>query len=254
MNPAEYHVMAAVEHDHWWYQGLRDLIGRSLQSDLDRSRFEPAVLDAGCGTGENLAFLQERLSPGYLGGFDASSLALEYARKKVPTADLYLSDICHPELHVSQFDVILSCDVIYVPGMAAALQGLKTLSAALRPGGLLILNLPAFNWLRSRHDLAVHTSERFTRKQVGNLLNQLGLVPLRLTYRVCSLFPAIVLARLPSILFPGQDAGHARSDVRLPPRWINAALRSLLRLENQAIGRGLCCPWGTSIFAVGRKP
>jgi hypothetical protein len=116
------------------------------------------------------------------------------------------------------------------------------------------LNLPAFNWLRSSHDLAVHTSERFTRKQVRTLFHQLGLIPLRMTYRVCSLFPAILLARLPSILFPPKDATRVQSDVRLPPRWINWMLESILLLENRAIGWGLRCPWGTSVFAVGRKP
>lgn len=254
MNPAEYHVMAEVERDHWWYRGLRDLLVRSLRryAPSPRGRLL-AVLDAGCGTGENLCLLRETLAPGYLGGFDISPLALEYASRKNPEADLYRSDICCPELHVDELDLVLSCDVIYVPGAQAAQQGLRKLVSCLRPGGLFVLNLPAYEWLRSRHDLAVHTTQRFTATAVHSLLREVGLVPEMLTYRVWTLFPAIVAARLPSMLWPPASSQSAQSDVRMPGRLANSLFQSVVRLENGLIDSGIRFPWGSSVFAIGRK-
>jgi SAM-dependent methyltransferase len=253
MNPAEYDRMSAVEREHWWYRGLRDLIGRSLRRLGVLSEPTLRVLDAGCGTGETLRWLHDTLEPAYLGGFDVSPLALAHAVKKVPAADLYCGNICDPEVHVPELDVIVSCDVVDVPGVDAALPGLARLVSALRPGGILVLNLPALPWLRSRHDLAVHSRQRFTCRQIHALFEQLGLAAELVTYRVSALFPAIVLVRLPSILLRHSNPSTARSDVTAPWPRTNAVLSSLLFLENRVIDAGRRFPWGTSVFAIGRK-
>jgi len=254
MNSAEYDLMATVESKHWWYLGLQDLVKRSLRW-LDVARDHPlAVLDAGCGTGQNLRLLRETLSPEYLGGFDFSPRAIEYAAAKNPGADLYLGDICDPEIHVSALDVVLSCDVVDVPGADAALPGLARLVSKLRPGGILILNLPAMPWLRSRHDAAVGSRQRFRVADVRELFGKLALEVTLMTYRVWTLFPAIVLTRLPSMLWPPRDAASVRSDVKLPAGPLNSLLRSTLSIENAAIDAGARFPWGSSVFAVGRKP
>ncbi|MBI3865594.1 MAG: class I SAM-dependent methyltransferase [Planctomycetia bacterium] len=253
MNRAEFDLMAAVEREHWWYWGLRDLIARSLRRlglPGDRTL---SVLDAGCGTGENLRLLNEVLAPQYLGGFDLSPRALEHAARKNPGADLYQGDIRHPELHVAELDVITSCDVLDVPGADSALPGLKRLVSALRPGGLLLLNLPAFAWLRSRHDLAVHSRQRFTDRAVRQLLHDAALSVELVTYRVWAVFPLIVLARLPSIIWPPSDPAAVHSDVAVPLAGANTLLRWLLSAENSAVDAGLRLPWGSSVFAIGRK-
>lgn len=245
--------MAAVEREHWWYCGLRDLIARSLRRWMPGGARPLAALDAGCGTGENLRLLREVLDPQYLAGFDNSPLALEYAIQKAPQADIYLSDICRPELHVENLDVITCCDVIYIPGAEAAFEGLRQLVGALRPGGLFILNVPAFNWLKSRHDVAVHTTQRFRAGEVRQLFSRLGLQTELTTYRLCTLFPGIVLARLPSMIRRPKDRATARSDVSLPSWGVNAVLRRLLCAENAVVTAGVRLPWGSSVFAVGRK-
>lgn len=252
MNAAEYHLMAAVEREHWWYCGLRDLVARCLPEVTARRPLR--VLDAGCGTGENLCLLRDRLAPDYLGGFDISPTAVEYARAKCPQADIHVGDICRPERLVTDLDVVLCCDVLYVPGASAALDGLRRLVQALRSGGRFILNLPAYAWLRSRHDVAIHTSQRFTAPEVRELLTEIGLSVEVLTYRMCLLFPLVLMARLPGMLWPPAASESVRSDVVLPHPWINTALRRLLCAENARIERGLRLPWGSSVFAVGRKP
>jgi SAM-dependent methyltransferase len=252
MNEREYRLMADVESAHWWYLGLRDLLVRVLRSTGLTAQTGLRVLDAGCGTGANLKLLSDILQPAYLGGFDYSPIALDLCREKVPDADLYQSDLCKPELRADGYDLILSCDVLPMTGLGPARPGLRALSERVRPGGLLILNVAAYQWLYSRHDVATGSVERFTARQIGRLLDDLGLEQRILTYRLCLLFPAIVLARLPSMIRkPRREA--ARSDLSHPPAALNRALAAAVRSENRVISRGLRLPWGSSVFAVGRR-
>jgi SAM-dependent methyltransferase len=255
MNPAEYEVMARAEERHWWYRGLRDLLARCLaHADLSLPP-EPRVLDAGCGTGANLGFLHDLLHPSYLGGFDLSEEALAYARRKGAGADVYSGDICDPPIRVDGLDLITSLDVICIPGADRALEGVRKLVAQLRPGGLFVVNLPAYDWLYSEHDVAVGTRERFTAGSVRSLLSNLDLEEVRLSYRLFLLFPGVVLTRFPA---PGRrlpPAAEARSDLHdLPGDATNRFLERVLAVENRWIARGALLPFGSSVFAIGRKP
>ena len=246
--------MARVEDAHWWYRGLRDVLARTLTRPDLRLPDEPKVLDAGCGTGANLELLRQLLRPSYLGGFDTSEEALRLAGSKADGADLYPSDIRDPEIRVDSLDLVVSMDVIYIPGVERSLDGLRRIVERLRPGGLFVVNLPAYDWLYSEHDIVIHTSERYTAGRVRSLMSGLGLEIERLSYRVFFLFPAVVLTRLPGMMRVRREQAVARSDLtRVPARAINEILFRTLRLENSRIARGRSFPWGSSVFAVGRK-
>jgi SAM-dependent methyltransferase len=244
--------MSVVEADHWWYRGLRDMIERTLRQHLD-TRSGLKVLDAGCGTGQNLCLLRDLLSPTYLGGFDISPKAVELSRWKVGAgADIYQADVCDPELHSQDLDLIVSCDVVSIPGIRQSIPGLTKLAAALRSGGLFILHLAAFRWLYSSHDVITSASDRVTRGEVNQLLCGLGLSVELLSYRVFTFFPGIVAARLGSMVRrPGIEA--ARTDLDRTPAWLNAPLARVLYAENYAVALGLRLPWGSSVYAVARK-
>jgi len=255
LNPGEYEIMARVEADHWWYRGLRDVLARTLRGASPGLPERPRVLDAGCGTGRNLVALDETLSPGYLGGFDASEDALSFARERSPRADLWRSDICDPVLQEGELDLVVSLDVLYIPGVERARSGLVRIVDALRSGGLLVLNLPAYDWLFSEHDVAIHTSERYTASKVRSLMCDLGLNVDLLTYRLCLLFPLVVASRLPSLLRSRPGDESARSDLHsVPSGTTNRMLYAVTRAENTLIERGVSLPFGSSIYAIGRKP
>ncbi len=252
MKLAEYQVMSEVEDTHWWYVGLRDLLSRILNR-LDWPSSDLAMLDAGCGTGANLRLLQQQLNPSYLSGFDFSPLAVERAQQKAPDAELYESDLCQPEFPRVDFDLILSCEVLNATGIDAARAGMRRVADALRPGGWLVMNLAAYDWLRSEHDVAVHNVQRFTRRQIRDFVESLGLDCRLISYRLSPLLPAIVMARLPSML-RRPAVQIARSDLRVPAAPINNVLKQVVFAENAMIERGFRMPCGSSIICAAQRP
>lgn len=256
MRPADIAQMEQLETDHWWYRSLRDLIHRTLAMPRFKLRPGSCVLDAGCGTGANLALLRQVLKPRYLGGFDLSPQAVSLSRAKSATgdSDIYVGDLREPEVRTDRLDLVLSCDVLSIAGIDQCMRGLAQLVDRLRPGGLLVLHLPAYGWLRGAHDVAIGTRDRVTTAQVSILFEKLGLSTELLTYRICFLFPAVVAARLPAMLRRGLGGSlEASSDLHPVPTAVNAGLLALCQVENRAICRGTRFPFGSSVYAVGRK-
>jgi 2-polyprenyl-3-methyl-5-hydroxy-6-metoxy-1,4-benzoquinol methylase len=248
MNPREYRQMYRVEDSHWWYVALHELI----TSVVERKRSEAGrlrILDAGCGTGR-LCQLMARF--GTVAGCDMSDEALECCRERGLT-ELFKVDLNDVQLPPSTYDVITSIDTLYHQWVKDETAVLARFHAALRPGGIVILNLVAHEFLRSTHDIAVHTRKRYTRKEVVTMLENAGFKVELATYRLGFLFPPIATYRLlRRLLNFNSDAEKIVSDVHAPNPLINRLLLGLARHENRYILKS-AVPFGTSVFAVGRK-
>src|SRR6185369_287117 len=104
------------------------------------------------------------------------------------------------------------------------------------------------------HDIAVHTRKRYTRSEVATLLENAGFTVEMASYRLGFLFPQIASYRLlRRWLNFTSDAAEVASDVHAPNPLLNSILLGLARLENRLILRS-SIPFGTSVFAVGRRP
>lgn len=254
MNQDEYSLMAEEEESHWWYQGLHDVLFQTLTGMDGGLTNRARVFDAGCGTGGSLAFLASRFELSYLGGIDISPRAIEIAASKVPTADLRIGDICESITPPKNLDLVICLDVVNIPGVTRSLTGLRDLVSAIRPGGLFVLNVPAYRWLYSEHDIAVHTTERYSVRKIRRIMEELGLDTVFLTYRLCPLFLPLVLFRLRSVIEPLPAQSDAQSDLyRKPSSGLSRLLFTILRTENWLISRGMRFPFGSSVYAVGRK-
>ena len=159
MNLAEYRRMFEVEDIHWWYVGLHDLILRSVKMESHLIGRPLQILDAGCGTGRLLQRLSEY---GDAEGCDASEEAVRYCHMRGVKAEV--ADLNELHLKADSYDVITSIDVLYHAGIKDDVDVLKRFYTGLKPGGVLIINLVAFESLRSSHDIAVHTRERYSRQ------------------------------------------------------------------------------------------
>jgi SAM-dependent methyltransferase len=249
MEKKQYHTLRDVEDAHWWFRSLNELAVGWIRGVEARGR--PRVLDAGCGTGGLLARLAEFAD---VEGLDASDAAVELARAR-GVGSVRCDDLNAPTLEPEAYDAIACVDVLYHRGIADDAQALRNLVAALRPGGLLFLHLPAYAWLRSRHDDLVHGVRRYRLAELESLLVASGLEPVHASYRYAPLLPPIALWRLLSRPFhsPAGASEETDSDVGAVPAIVNLPLLGLCRLENR-ISRRWTLPFGSSVYGVGRKP
>jgi 2-polyprenyl-3-methyl-5-hydroxy-6-metoxy-1,4-benzoquinol methylase len=248
MNEREYALMYRAEETHWWYVGLHELILHFVAAEA-KQRGRLTIFDAGCGTGRLCQLMQAH---GAVAGCDLSASALDLARQR-GLSDISCQDLNRLELPPATYDVITSIDVLYHRWVTDDVAVLRRLHGALKPGGILILNLVAWPFLYSDHDVAVHTRERYTRPVLRQRLVASGFAIERLTYRVSLLFPPIALYRLLSRRpDPDAPAATVASDVEPPPAGLNRLLLQLMRLENALLAHW-SLPVGTSLFAVARR-
>jgi len=243
VNPEEYAIMFRAEDTHWWYRGLRALLDDRWARHLSGPG-PLRVLDIGCGTGAVLEQLQAR---SWGAGIDVAAEALACCRRRKALRIAQASAQALP-FGGGCFDAAVLLDVLYHREVPDPLAPLREVRRVLKPEGVLLLNVPAYQWLYSSHDAAIHTRRRFTRGEVEALMNAASFEVLEASYWNTLLFPAIVLARL----VRKQAAGRG-SDLVRPPGILGArAGAAALALERRWMR--LCpLPFGLSIFAVGRS-
>jgi SAM-dependent methyltransferase len=250
MEPNEYARMFALEESHWWYRALRRRIRLALARagalPHPSAPAPPAALDAGCGSGMLLAEWGQRVRGV---GLDFSATALVGARRRGLERLMQASVEAIP-LRSGVMDLIVSADVLYHRGVRDDVTALREFHRCLRPGGLLVLNLPAYRWLRSAHDDAIHTERRYTAGEVCAKLRRAGLRPLRVRYWNWLLFFPIALVRV-ARRHTRSANGVPISDLRPLPRGLNLLLNAVLALEARLAF--LPAPAGLSILAVARK-
>ena len=237
--------MRSVEDRYWWYQALRQHVAASIPPAPPHF----SLLDAGCGTGGMLDVVRQNFPDADLTGVDASSHAIELAAARNLNATLRSANVHELPFAENNFDFVLSLDVLSHAGVDDSLAT-HEMHRVLRPGGRLLLNLAAFDFLKGAHDCAVDVDRRYTRPQVRALLVGANFRIERLTYWNASFMPPIALLRwLSRRRAQGDDL---RSDFRSLPLFFNSLLKSVAALELRA-SRHVSLPFGTSLFAVARK-
>jgi SAM-dependent methyltransferase len=238
MERVVYQQMAELDDRHWWYRARRRII-----ADLIRREAKPPsdarILEIGCGTGHNLAMLS---GFGHVDGLELDDEARALSEQRLGRSVLSspLPELAGvPERH---YDLVGAFDVIeHIDDDEAALASIGT---RLKPGGKLVMTVPAHPWMWSAHDVVNHHKRRYSKRSLRKLIDASPLQLERIGYFNSLLFPLAVAERAASKLRGKQDA-----DVTLPPAPLNAALEKVFGAERYLVGR-LPLPVGLSLFAV----
>jgi len=240
MNPDEYTKMFELEDQYWWFVGRRRLALNLLRHHVNVSN--PDVLDLGCGTGVVLRELSSWARPT---GLDMSELALGYCTKR-SLSRLILGDGAKLPIAACKVDAIIGLDIFeHIEDDSAAFAEAYRV---LRPGGILVLSVPAFRSLWGPHDIALMHFRRYRAKEVRARLEKAGFVIRRTSYSVFFLFPIVVVWRF----FEKQKKGKAKASLVSVPKWANRLLIGLQNLETSIISR-FDLPWGSSVIAVAQR-
>lgn len=249
MEHQEYASMFQVENKHFWYRALRKNIRLFLIPYLQETRNTNAIriFDAGCGTGANLIMLQEF---GQAFGLDFAPEAVSFCKTRGLTK-LMRGTVTALPLKSESIELLCSFDVICHQSIINDIDTLVEFYRVLKPNGLVLLNLPAYQCLYSSHDIAVHTRRRYTKSILTKKLNQIGFIPVRVSYWNTFLFPVLASNRLIKKLKISKTT-IPESDVKPVNPIINSILTSVYTLESGWL-KLFNLPAGLSILCLAKK-
>jgi SAM-dependent methyltransferase len=237
-----YARMAELEQEHWWFVARRAILVETLTRLVD---LPPAarVLEAGCGTGGNLAMLSRF---GKVSAFEPSAQARRMARENgaFDVREGQLPDKIPFE--PGGFDLVAALDVL--EHVDEDLKSMRALWSQLRPGGWALITVPAFSFLWSAHDERHHHKRRYARDELVVRIRAAGLSPVFVTYFNSVLFPLIAGVRVVKKALRLTDV----EDDKMPAQLVNRTLRAVFASERHLVGR-LPLPFGVSLLVVARK-
>lgn len=246
----EYATMRQVEDHHWWYRTLRNMVVREVRP-LVAAAPGLHILDAGCGTGGMLHRLREACPTAILHAIDYAPAAVASTRARgFPGVEE--GSINQLPFDPASMDMILCLDVLYHAAVDEQLA-LAGCHRVLKPGGTLVLNLPAYAVLRGRHDEAVSGVRRYRPARLRALLTGAGFEVITVhAWNAWLFFPMLVLRQWSRHRRPAQPAGAA-GDLTLTSPALNPLLAPLGALDTR-LSRWLGNPLGTSLYAIARRP
>jgi 2-polyprenyl-3-methyl-5-hydroxy-6-metoxy-1,4-benzoquinol methylase len=245
MEQTIYLKMNRLEHEHWWFVSRRSIIEMVLRSQVKTIGPHSKILDAGCGTGGNLDLLSSL-------GCDVTGLemepdAAEIARSKSGKA-VYIGSLPDQIPFADEsFDLIVLLDVL--EHIEDDIGTLASLTAKLKPGGNLLITVPAFSFLWSSHDEAHHHKRRYRLNELVGKMQHCNLQPKYASYFNTWLFPMIALVRIFQNIV---GSNQKTDDLSLPSPFLNKMLRGVMSSEKHILKRGKL-PFGVSIMAIGQK-
>ena len=218
----------------WWYRALHARLLDALAGVQGR------VLDAGCGTGGFLAVLKTQRPDLARFGLEFFPEAARRAAQKSASV-LACGSVNALPFAPDSFDAVVTADVLCHAAVRPA-DALAEMQRVLRPGGRLVVNMPAYRWLLSAHDRRVHNALRQNIREVRAMLRAAGFGDVRARYWNGLLLPLMVASRKLS-------RHDAASDVAAFPPWLDATLHGVTRIE-----RHMWVPAGGSVLAIATRP
>lgn len=254
----EYKVLYNLEGEYWWFLGRTKIAFSVLKRHL-KDRNPKAgnlkILDAGCGTGKNIEYLQKY---GAVYGADISQEALQFCRKR-SLKNVIKSNIENLPYKDNTFDLVTCFGVLYHKGVGDDLKAIQELQRVCKPNGFVLITTPAGEFLTrklfvSQHDKSQFTGRRHSRKGLVKLLRKSGLRPIETTHMNTILMPAVVIVRVAKNVknfFFGQSRKF-KSELQMPSKFVNRLLLNILLFENRLI-RKMSLPFGLTLVSLSKK-
>jgi SAM-dependent methyltransferase len=245
VKPSEYDKLDRVEDRMWWFAAMHaNLLLMAQRSAVDE--LDLPILDAGCGTGGFLSRLavKYRRTPIFGLDLDLEACARAATKSARPVCAGSVNDLPFAN---DALAAIFSADVLCHQGVDDH-RALRHFHRCLSPNGRLILNLPAYSWMLSRHDRAVSNTRRYTTTGLRRLLKAVGFRPVYVSYWNALLFPLMVITRK---FFPKEHG--VEGDVKMYPQPVEMLCRVATGVETALLRRGVGLPFGGSIIAIAVK-
>lgn len=238
MDRSIYASMSAQEGSHWWFVARRTILDRLIRTQV-APRPDARILEAGCGTGGNLAMLAGHGRVDAL-EYDGEARTIAHARGVAPIEPGMLPG--QIGFGDQRYDLIALLDVLeHVEEDSASLAALRN---RLADGGRILLTVPAVPWLWSDHDVLHHHKRRYTMAGLRMVAQVAGLKVETIGYFNSLLFPIAIAMRTAHRVLRRQGRLDAQ-----PSPLVNGVLRTIFGWERHLLGR-IRFPIGLSLYAI----
>ncbi len=262
MRTEDYNLMHALEADYWWFVGMRRVIGALVHRYAPKASGD--ILDMGCGTGINLLWAADQFRPERIIGCDYSATALSWCVATLKAAPsirnrtvprLSQGDVRYLPFQSDSFDLVTNFDVLDTFGSPGQdLLAMTEFFRVLRPGGVALIRVPAYQWLMSSHDTLFETKHRYTVPELREKMSKAGFEMVQSTYANTLLFPVALVRRL---LRKVAGLANDKTDAQPWPKsleWLNGPFKLFLLAEARWLAQGFRLPFGLSAICLGCKP
>ena len=252
-DPDFFSQLARVEREHFWFRTRNGVIGAITEQITKNWPIGYRVLEVGCGTGNVLPTLKKACPNGLVVGMDLYAEGLAYARNRI-SCPLVQGDIEQPGFG-PPFDLIGAFDV--VEHLSDDLRVFRSLNRMLKPGGTLLLTVPAHQSLWSYFDEASHHCRRYEPDDLRRKLNQTGFEIEFLSQFMATIYPLLwIIRRFQSRRRTQNSAPTDRSlsleELRIVPV-VNGLLTFVLMQEAKIIKARIALPFGSSLIVAARR-
>jgi SAM-dependent methyltransferase len=254
--PEFFSELASIESKHFWFRARNRVIATLTEQITKDWPNGYRVLEVGCGTGNVLCALERACPRGKVVGMDLFAEGLAFARTRT-SCPLVQGNLEQPAFGM-HFDLIGAFDV--VEHLSDDLQVFHSLHSMLKPGGMLLLTVPAHQSLWSYFDEASHHCRRYEPADLRGKLNRAGYEIDFLSQFMASIYPLMwMVRRIRSLARRGRNADSAHMDrvltleeLRIMPV-VNGLLTFVLMQESRLISSRIVLPFGTSLIVAARR-
>lgn len=241
-----YEEVCKREKDDWWFVGRRKILSTLLEKYLVQRKAKSknlAIIDIGCGAGDVMELLAKF---GQVLGVDSSKQIAAFNKKM--GRKVVVGDITKLDFPQKQFSLVTVLEVL--EHLDRDRQALEEVWRILKPGGMLVITVPAFSFLWGSHDVTAHHKRRYTQKEIEEKLQKTGFKIIKISYMNTFLFPIIFSVRILKKLF---NIGEGKSDFWEYPPFVNQILKQIFSFEATLLKR-TSFPFGTSLLVIAEKP
>ncbi|MCK4266275.1 MAG: class I SAM-dependent methyltransferase, partial [Thermoplasmata archaeon] len=245
---SSFEFLFEMEQKHFWHVGRKEIIYDVLKRNTPHLA-ELRMLEIGCGNGSVLAYLKEKEVN--IEGGDIFIEGLKFCQQRSDPVALYQVDILSLPFR-NDFDIIGVFDVL--EHIEEDEKALAEISQALKPGGTILITVPAHKLLWSYFDESSNHKRRYSRKEIVTKLERNDFVIKKMSFYMFFLFPLMLSIRMINNTLRRNEAKrNARTSIELKTvPLVNRIFLELLRLEKWLM-RYLDLPFGASLMVLAEK-